>query len=907
MKNEKFENKNFEEEKSKLDLDDLLQEQRYGFESKLKSDDYEQVAKATERIKDLDTWRQRASESGIYDFYRLSEDVGYINSKNIETEQKKELGILLADKLTQNVTKFTPRVADIYQALLSEMSGEDYEPKFDITKNKLESLKEEGVLDTLFSDGSYEVKHNNLEARLEGYIKGVRGIDYKEGHRDKQKMPEKTKKERQKHLEEESNVPPTDNDESKPGVDAMDRLKEGEKAKALWSMTPAWGGYYKDKTYSLWDEEQKTWREKDYEYSEVNPVELLKEETSSRFNLVQKVVLHANNWTPVPIPYTHDFNSVESDVECEIKRDQNGDLLIMPKSSDSSTVSVKINLAYVCKREIIGEPQVPDFFSNVFSEETEEKIEELKNSNLNIVQKAKALSSYAKRRIEYLAPEDDVESERFNNIYRTHENGFAGAVDIVKKADCDVSNTYFAALCSRLDIPVRHATGHSIKGQNENGASEINSGTGHAWSEVWDQENSEWVRIDATSAGDPNLEEDEENDNENKKYTPGDYGNEDNSEEKKEFSDEDIRKLKERLTNLAEKLSYTPQEQELASGANIELKEARQIVKEIQEAENMRLPNGERILDVLTGLFNLIVRTRKNQTFIDDGPITRAQGGQRIMPKYLVRHAIGVRAGERDPVTREKEMIEEQNEKNFGGFDVYFVGDGSSSMFGEANETGETRAELQRKATYLIFTALNNFEKSLELNNLTSGKRDKDLSVKTQGLIYKDSEDIVEVKEKGFDFTPVDKVKMWHEMGNTDGAYGAGDGINQVRSEIYTELKEKGLDPENGNGDDRLRIILMTTDGELSVEEENQLYEASKDLGRLGAVTVGIGMGDGAKNIPVVFDSPPYSSGDYSDNVEDLPEKIAKHIVLQAIKLFPDKAREDAKNSINAILDRFKK
>ena len=147
-----------------------------------------------------------------------------------------------------------------------------------------------------------------------------------------------------------------------------------------------------------------------------------------------------------------------------------------------------------------------------------------------------------------------------------------------------------------------HSVGHSVSGA-EKGIGSIHSGTGHAWSEAWDEVNKEWIRMDATPPGDPNLEEE--------KGGGGSPSEKFGGQESRKLTDEQIEELRQKLLEHKEKLSYTKEERILAESTGIELKEARQIVKEINEAENTRLPSGERVMDVLSKLFNAIVDSRR--------------------------------------------------------------------------------------------------------------------------------------------------------------------------------------------------------------------------------------------------------------------------------------------------------
>ena len=56
-----------------------------------------------------------------------------------------------------------------------------------------------------------------------------------------------------------------------------------------------------------------------------------------------------------------------------------------------------------------------------------------------------------------------------------------------------------------------------------------------------------------------------------------------------------------------------------------------------------------------------------------------------------------------------------------------------------------------------------------------------------------------------------------------------------------------------------------------------------------------------------VMENPPYSHGDIVRNMDDLPAFFAKHVVLEAVKLFPEKSRESAARIIETAIAKFKK
>jgi len=861
----------------------------------LSGESYEDASAALGSIETLQAFRKKLRYVPFGSFHEVIETVTNINRMRLSKEEKGEHIEQLTNLMEEKSNRFSPRVADLYMRMIAEIRGETYECKYKEVETLMSELKKRGIegqmsdLEVLFSpDQSWQIKLNRIETRLTGTLEGLRTLDEREGR----EMNDDIRKWREDELKKAPKNPPERRGESKPGVDPMERLKEGEKAPAIWSINPAYGGYYKEQSFSVWDSTRNVWTEDKHVYSVAETVPLCdKGGSGQKLNLTMQSKVFAGKWVTLPAPYTHSLHKVEAGGrDCSARKDQNGDLVIYVEGNGEE-VELNVVLAPYSDKKFtskVEDVRVPDMPSE-FSEETDEKLEEIKNKKRGNIAKAEAIASYVMKRVKYLAPKDHNESNRYNSAYNTHPKGFAGAVDEIKEADCDVTNTYFAALCAKLNIPVRHCIGHSVKGKDEHGNSIIHSGTGHGWSEVWDEVNKEWVRKDATPPGDSQLEEQEEQDS--SESIPGDYG----EQEAIVPTDEEIEELREKLAEQKEKLSYTKEERQLAEHAGIELKEARQIVKEINEAEKTRLPNGELVIDVLSKLFSAIVEARRTTVIAYDGPVRRREGGEAI--ENIVRHKIGMLSGDTDPVSREKPSEGIKEEKIIGGFDLYIIGDKSGSM-GSTVE-GEALWKIQRRAEYLIFSSLHHFEKDLK----RAGLQKKDmLSVRTQGVSFRGSgEDDIDLdKPLSSEFSPQDKVEMWRSLTKAGGGNGDPEALGYVYEQIKAEIEERGKE------DNRLRLVIACSDGGYIGDDSARMQLLAQELHKLNVIVVGMGLTETAKNVPVVMDNPPYSRGDITRDINDLPALVAKHLISEAIKLFPEKAKENAKQFIEKSLNKFK-
>lgn len=865
--------------------------------SALASESYEEATLALGELDSLRDFREKTTRFNFSSFHELIEGVTNLNKLPLSEDERIEQKDVLIQTMLDRVQGFSPRVADLYSAILAEIQGEKYETEFEITGEKIAELKQTGDFSILFDrEVSWDMKLNRIETRIIGYLAGARALDKREG----QEMTDDIRQWREEELKNSPMRPPAKKNESKPGVDPMERLKEGERAAAIWSINPAWGGYYKEQVFHRWDSQRNTWVEDEYSYTKAEPVPLTgnKDPKKRPADMVMRGTVDCGQLIPLPIPYTHDLHKIEAGGgKCEILQDQNGDLAVMVEGASGESDEISVSLApnpvkkFTSKNpEKVAVPVIPA----EFSEETKNKLAEIAEKTRGNIARARKIRRYVLTRIRYLAPKDRAESQYYNAIYNNSPKGFAGAVDEIKKGDCDVVNTYFAALCATLDVPVRHVIGHSVKGKDENGFSSIHSGTGHGWSEVWDEVRREWVRIwvrmDATPVGDPNLEKEEKADSES--AAPGDYG----AQEAIRPSDEELDALRKKLAEHKEKLSYTREERQLAEDAGVELKEARRIVLEIKEAESARLSNGELAVDVMARLWDAIGESRKRELPAYSGPVRRREGGENISD--IVRHYIGAQAGETDPMSREQSATEIKEEKMLGGMDVYVVGDKSGSMQSIAD--GEELWKLQRRFEYMLFSSLYRFNRDLEKAHLPG---DKLLDVRTMAISFRGGniEDVDLDKPLSPRFTAEDKVKMWRSLSEA----GSGNGDVTAIQYIYQKIKEEKEEmARQGIEDNRLRVVVAYSDGGY-VGAEAQMRDWAEEIAKLGAVAVGIGLTQSAASVPAVMHNPPKSFGEVVSNLDELTAATAKHIVLHAIKLFPEKARKNAEKLIEETLHKF--
>jgi hypothetical protein len=840
----------------------VLQEE---WEKGLQTDEYEVASDSLGRVQDFGSWRQAANKSAFPQFYKLIEGATLANKAGASPSERAEV----ADKLVDQARTLSPRSSDLYMSFLSDLDGTKYDPEFEMTQRQHEALKDSGDL-SLLQDPNvpWDVKLNKMQTRIEHELKGRKALDRREKEK---KAAEEGERERS-----DSDTPPPDQEESKPGMDEMERLKEGEEAPAIWTISPARGGYFKEQSFDTWDSQRNVWKKSISDKEEFRSLD-----ATGMPDLTIVANIPANQWTRLPVPYNYHVASAAGDhFNASFARDVNGDYLIRSSKSEGEQIRILLNEKNTEGVEKNPPTKSPDMPANL-TEETQKKVTQIGKERNGNLAKARALASYTMRHLDY------SNDSSYNSLYEGHQAGYIGAIDQFKKADCDVANTYFAALCRKLDIPVRHVVGHMVKGKDDEGNSRITSGTGHAWSEVWDEQKREWMRVDATPPGDPQQEEEQSQDGNS---VPGDYG----EQEAIGPTEEELQELQKKLSKHTEELSYTQAERELSEATGVDLKDARKIVKEINEAENTRLPNGERVVDAMAQMWELIRDSRKTKTRDYDGPLRKREGGEAI--DDIVAHKIGMATGDSDPVSREKEFEQEHVEQNIREMQVGIIGDKSGSMMSTVEE--ESKWSMQRSAIYIALSSLYRAEQNMQRS---ANRMSDPLSLKSEVISFRGSHDIDVDKPLSNQFSLADKVNLWQSLGNQGMGNGDIAALTYYRDQIRDERAEK---ESQGKKDDVLRVILACSDG--MPESVEGVHQLAAELGGMNTVTVGIGMTETAAQVPHIFDTP-HSKGDYAKDMSDLPAILAKHVVGEAVKLFPEKTRAQYQKSIDAIVAKFGK
>ncbi|NBO17420.1 MAG: transglutaminase domain-containing protein, partial [Proteobacteria bacterium] len=625
-------------------------------------------------------------------FLDLLFDFHSVSSSTVSSEASLRLRDEIGIRRSKDSRYLTPRSADLYLSILSQLSGFKYESRFKVVEIALADLNSDGFIEKLYiSDDPFQEKLYKFRSALLPLIRNLEELDKKKKKRTTETDSGQTPK--------EEKVPPKQNT-SKPGMDELETPQEGEPVPAIWTISPAYGGYFKENTFDTFDFASNSWTN----YYEVTKEYYPVEGTNPSIEIITNVSAKIPSYEEVslPIPSNCFISNVVGfeDAFIDLFEDIYGNFSVINQTAQDGVVTFIFQKKQNTPEEwdTAVPLQIPEI---TLIGSTKEEFERIKGTYKTDIEKAYALSRYVISHLQY------SNDSSFNEIYANDPNGYFLSIDFHRKADCDVANTYYAILCKMMGIRIRHVVGHMVnnKEKDKDGIeiSKITSGTGHAWSEVYDNEKKIWVRIDATPAGgDENLQ-DKRDGEDNTGGLDGDFGREGTSP-----SEEYLRDLQE-----ATRVIETEKFKSMNYGNKVSTEHSNNYeLDEMRRLELYQLPNGERILDVLSSIWDLIVQSSKKYSLEKKGNFSLEQGGEEI--DDIVKHYLELRSGVNDPSTRSKDMLIEEPELIFRDIDVYFGLDKSGSM--SLTFSGETRRKIQRDSIYLILCSLANFQQNIERN-----------------------------------------------------------------------------------------------------------------------------------------------------------------------------------------------
>ncbi|MBI2523802.1 transglutaminase domain-containing protein, partial [Candidatus Peregrinibacteria bacterium] len=316
-----------------------------------------------------------------------------------------------------------------------------------------------------------------------------------------------------------------------------------------------------------------------------------------------------------------------------------------------------------------------------------------RNANMPPIERARAVVSSVRRGLTY------SNNEQLSQLYRSDPARFFTQIWEHKEADCDVANTLASEVLHQAGLHVRMVGGHSISSQTKEGSAVLHDGTRHAWLEVWDPVALHWVRLDATPAGDPNVDEEQQEEDLNPR-PEGDYGERD----AEILTDEDLDALRKKMEETTKQQEKPSIDDPIAQRA----KEARCTIEEMRRTEAKILDLRRRhrsVLDACRDSWRAAIK--KNLVPLQEytGPVP-PQMGDEIDEENIVEIPLAIAAHDPAPLAFKRREDTTEVERSFGGYEVYLAADMSDSMNETDPSSNRQKKDLQRDAVFLFVDSM---------------------------------------------------------------------------------------------------------------------------------------------------------------------------------------------------------
>ncbi|MFA4846118.1 MAG: transglutaminase domain-containing protein [Patescibacteria group bacterium] len=520
------------------------------------------------------------------------------------------------------------------------------------------------------SEIGFDVKANYVRSKLLPRLEFLRS-------RDRQLVDEASKK------SDETNVTGEQQEEEYTPHRTETQESEGLPSEAVATVAPFFGGNYTDSVFDQFDAGTLTWRKSVRKRSEI-PEQTLDQ---NRKRAYRSTVKNGTAVVKLPDGWGADRESVKwlsSEPEAwSLVHDQDSIVRLTVNGEDGQSYPFQIEIAPAADAIDFSPPEgefppVPEHFP----EELLAFATKLKAERLPHGVKVRRLASFIRKHLEY-----DMDPQ-WDAVYKADPNRYFEEIWKNKKAKCDEANTLLVRLLTKVGVYAKFLGGHSVRAKSPAGEAMLLESNRHARAAAWDPSEKKWIRLDATPAGDPNVDQEEQEAD----LGEGDYG----EQEAEIMSDEELQK---RLAK-AEKEEQAKDEREnpelaYAKEAGCSPEEARAVLKKIAE---LRIKHASVLRDA-DRQWQTLVRENTRERIVDRGPVRMSEMDD-IDPDELVSGAIEIKAGEKDPLIGMREDVEKIKEKWFGGYEVYIAADMSESM--DQTIGGVKKVDAQRDMVYLL-------------------------------------------------------------------------------------------------------------------------------------------------------------------------------------------------------------
>lgn len=544
------------------------------------------------------------------------------------------------------------------------------------------------VFETLTNpDASWSLKKTIYETQIKAALEWLANRDLETlTKKAKEEAPQEETKE--KGNEQDTDLPSSSEDVASSMEGGMTK-KEGEPAKALFTVKPFFGGYYKQLVFNQFDPATLKWGKPENEFSDT-PSETI-DPLSVRVVMGR---IRPNAPLAFPVPYGWSLDQESMPAGFELTQNQDGLPYVTAKTKDG-------RYAITMGRCLtLGEEQKPSpmEISGELDSELKKKIDTLKQSKLPPMKLKREIVKLVRGHLTY-----SNSPEAYQKYVKTPAKYFQKVWEH-KEADCFVANTLAVRALAEVDSRVRFVGGYFVKDKDKDGNAIMHQGNGHAWLEVWDEMSGRAVRLDATPKGDPNVDEEQQERELEGEGGEGDYGDEEIAGDKE--AKEKIQEMKGKDgqgKGQTKRPSFELAEDQFSELAECTPLQAREFLNALERVRAIKNGHDVSISESMKDEWRKIMQERKVELRNFKGPVRMDQGTNLEDP---VSALIDIRSGEFNPTGFEKEEVEQKIQTEFGGIDIYFSFDLSGSMGQPDAASGRSKADVQRDIALLFVDSL---------------------------------------------------------------------------------------------------------------------------------------------------------------------------------------------------------
>lgn len=377
-------------------------------------------------------------------------------------------------------------------------------------------------------------------------------------------------------------IPPDDQDEyhTPPPQMEGEESAEGQSQPPMFEITPSGTskapivGYYRRGCKSYYDGSTKTWSKRKQLMPYSANIQGDKRQT------IRGTIDAGLKSLPLPAGYAVDTASVkvEAGATVQFSRDQNGCFYVQSTGGPS-----RFSVDFLQEQQPFAQSPVSQDISPLhgspLSAPTEQILKTLKGS---AIERAEQIGRYIRRTHFYPGGGDAKAAGALQWKLREENTGdtYLTALDASEYLECYSSNTLFVHLCRRAGIPARLVVGDKIDGAT-NGKARIDSGTGHAWTEIWD--GAAWRRIDGTPPAKPEDQKKKKNDKQQQgQSTPSDEANDGGMDNADDMNDQVQDRVDQQMQSVKDKSRGTPNDDDVRQGEQM-LDDAQKMMDKMQQ------------------------------------------------------------------------------------------------------------------------------------------------------------------------------------------------------------------------------------------------------------------------------------------------------------------------------------